>query len=183
MRRPRWFYTTLGIFGTIVLAVSIWAVVTLIHSSNDEGTTTSLVLDDNTNNDDGMGNEAVNNYVAQLQKIYNAGSDNGSDNAAGMEKVTQAVDNAVQSKQGEAQAGSIRIAAMVLAYHNLNYDKVISLTNEINPDELSLQDQITYYATLYAVYDSNGDTEKAQEAFRIEGEKIQQLCSKQECMQ
>lgn len=183
MRRPRWFYTTLGIFGIIVLAVAIWAVVTLIHSFNDEGTTASLVLDANTNNDDGMGNEAVNNYVAQLQKIYDANSDNGSDNAAGMEKVTQAVDNAVKSKQGEAQAGSIRIAAMVLAYQNLNYDKVISLTNEINPDELSLQDQITYYATLYAVYDSNGDIEKAQEAFRIEGEKIQQLCSKQECMQ
>lgn len=182
MRRPRWFYTTLGIFGIIVLAVAIWAVVTLIHSSNDEGTITSLVLDDNINND-GAENEAVNNYVAQLQKIYNAGSDNGSDNAAGMEKVTQAVDNAVQSKQGEAQAGSIRIAAMVLAYQNSDYDKVISLTGEINPDELSLQDQITYYATLYAVYDGNGDTEKAQEAFRIEGEKIQQLCSKQECMQ
>lgn len=182
MRRPRWFYTTLGIFGIIVLAVAIWAVVTLIHSFNNGGTTTSLVLDDNTNND-GAENEAVNNYVAQLQKIYDANSDNGSDNAAGMEKVTQAVDNAVKSKQGEAQAGSIRIAAMVLAYQNLNYDKVISLTNEINPDELSLQDQITYYATLYAVYDSNGDIEKAQEAFRIEGEKIQQLCSKQECMQ
>ena len=72
---------------------------------------------------------------------------------------------------------------MVLAYQNSDYDKVISLTDEINLDELSLQDQITYYATLYAVYDSNGDTEKAQEAFRIEGEKIQQLCSKQECMQ
>ena len=69
MRRPRWFYTTLGIFGIIVLAVAIWAVVTLIHSFNDEGTTASLVLDANTNNDDGMGNEAVNNYVAQLQKI------------------------------------------------------------------------------------------------------------------
>ena len=181
MRHPRWFWATLGIFGIIVLAVAVWAVVTLIHSVND-GSATTLVLDDNTNND-GAGNEAVNNYLAQLRKIYDAGSDNGSDNAAGMEKVTQAVDNAVQSKQGEAQAGSIRIASMVLAYQNSNYDKVISLSDEINPDELSLQDQITYYATLYAVYDSNGNTEKAQEAFRIEGEKIQQLCSKQECMQ
>ena len=145
MRRPRWFYTTLGIFGTIVLAVSIWAVVTLIHSSNDEGTTTSLVLDDNTNNDDGMGNEAVNNYVAQLQKIYNAGSDNGSDNAAGMEKVTQAVDNAVQSKQGEAQAGPNRAAALGVWDPNLDYGKVKSLTGGIKLCGFRCTDQITKY--------------------------------------
>jgi len=183
MRRPRWFWATLGVLGIIVLAVAVWAVVTLVRSANNEGVVPTLVLDDNTNNDAGAGNEAVNNYVAQLQKIYDAGSDNGSNNAAGMEKVTQAVDNAVQSKQGEAQAGSIQIAAMVVAYQNSDYDKAISLTDEINPDTLSLQDQITYYATLYAIYDSNGDTEKAWEAFRAEGEKMQQLCSIQECMQ
>lgn len=182
MRHSRWFWATLGIFGIIVLAVAVWAVVTLIHSANN-GTVTTLVLDDNTNNDTDAGNEAVNNYVAQLQKIYDAGSDNGSDNAAGMEKVAQAADNAIKSKQGEAQAGLIQIAAMVVAYQNSDYDKAISLTDEINPDTLSLQDQITYYATLYAIYDSNGDTEKAWEAFRAEGEKMQQLCSIQECMQ
>lgn len=50
MRRPRWFWATLGVLGIIVLAVAVWAVVTLIHSANNDAVTT-LVLDDNTNND------------------------------------------------------------------------------------------------------------------------------------
>ena len=66
MRHPRWFWATLGIFGIIVLAVAVWAVVTLVHSAN-YGTATTLVLDDNTNNDAGAGNEAVNNYVDLCQ--------------------------------------------------------------------------------------------------------------------
>lgn len=182
-KRPLWFWIVLGILGFIILAVAIWAITTLVHFASEGDIATTLILDENPNNNEAAENETVNNYVAQLQKIYDANSDNGSNNVIGMEKVNQAVDDALKSKQGEAQAGSIQIAAMAVAYQNSAYDRVISLADKINPDTLSLQDQITYYATLYAVYDTKGETEKAQEAFKIEGEKIQQLCSMQECMQ
>lgn len=180
MRHSRWFWATLGIFGIIVLAVAVWAVVTLIHSANN-GTVTTLVLDDNTNNDTDAGNEAVNNYVAQLQKIYDENSNNSLDNNAGTKSVADTVNDALRTDLGSSQENSIRLAEMVVMFQNSDYNKTTELLNQIDLNTLSPREQITYYNIAQIIYEQDGDNAQVQETYEAKNRIFDQLCNAQEC--
>ena len=179
MRRPRWFWATLGVLGIIVLAVAVWAVVTLIHSANNDAVTT-LVLDDNTNND-GAENEAVNNYVAQLQKIYDTNSDSSPNSNARAKSVADTVDDALRTNLGSSQENSIRLAEMVVMFQNSDYNKIPELLNRIDLNALSPREQIAYYNIAQIIYERDGNNSKVQEAYEAKNRIFDQLCNAQEC--
>lgn len=187
-KRPLWFWIVLGVLGAVIIGVIIWTVLVLTGFYGDSASV-DLVLESGTsNNEDGTSNGAVANYVSQLQQVYdnaNSNDDTGStsDSSTSAQEVSKVVEKALKTNQGSSQADSIRLAELAVAYNNSNYERAEEILERINPDKLSIKDQIYYYAIIETVYERSGDSTKAQEAFSISERLIEQLCKMQECKQ
>lgn len=185
-KRPIWFWIILAIFGVAVVGAIVWAITALVHTT--DGTLTELTLEEDVANGDGIEDSAVANYISQLQQIYDANSaedsetiSSSSDGSA--QEVSKTVEKALETSQGKSQADLIRFAEMAVAYNNSDYERAGEVLDKVNPDKLSIKDQIYYYAIAETIYERSGDNTKAQEAFSTGKRLIQQLCSIQECKQ
>lgn len=183
-KRPLWFWIVLGVLAAAVVGAIIWAIVMLANSSSIPGIELEVPAEG-----DEANNDAVANYVTQLQQIYDAnknaaaeaGESEDSTHDASAEEVSKIVEKALKSSQNSSQAGAIRLAELSVSYQNSNYDRAMELLEQINPDELSFQDQIAYYGAAQALYEQNGDSDKAKEASTIVDAMVRQSCNEQEC--
>ena len=187
-KRPLWFWIVLGVLGVVIIGAIIWMVLVLTGFYGDSAPADLVLESGVSNSEDGVNNSVVANYVSQLQQVYdnaNSNDDTGSapDSSTSAQEVSKVVEKALKTNQGSSQADSIRLAELAVAYNNSNYERAEEILGQVNPDKLSIKDQIYYYAIIETVYERSGDSTKAQEAFSISERLIEQLCKMQECKQ
>lgn len=189
--RPIWFWIVLGILGLVIVGALIWMVIVLTMHDADTNGNDSLVeleLEDNTEGNPVEGG-VIANYVAQLQRVYDTNNAeakegeaaNASSNAS--QAVSKIVEKALSTKRGSSQVDSIKLAELIVARDNSDDEKAKEILSQINPDALSIKDQINYYAIAESIYRKAGNGEEAQEAFSKVQELTRQLCNIQECTQ
>lgn len=163
------------VFGVLlVVGLGTWGVISLINYINrptlDETASDPSVISGNSS-------EAIRNYQSYLQKIYNdalatamaeEGTDVASDEAKkkANEALSDAVSNTANTEAGEKYRDAMLLSEMIVYYNSGQYDNILRLENQINPDNLNLQSQYRYYLALQNSYQVRGDTERANSLWR-----------------
>lgn len=166
-------------FGIIVVVgLGTWGVISIINYINrptlEETASDPSVISGNSS-------EAIKNYQDYLQKVYNdalaaAMAEEGtsidislpSDEAKkkANEALSEAVANTAGTEAGEKYRDAMLLSEMIVYYNSGQYDDILRLENQINPDNLNLQSRYRYYLALQNSYQVRGDTKRADELWK-----------------
>ena len=82
------------------------------------------------------------------------------------EALSDAIANTANTEAGEKYRDAMLLSEMIVYYNSGQYDDILRLENQINPDNLNLQSQYRYYLALQNSYQIRGDTERANSLWR-----------------
>lgn len=162
----------------VVVGLGAWGIISLINYINrptlEETASDPSVISGNSS-------EAIKNYQNYLQKVYNDAlatamteegasidTDLASDEAKkkANEALSNAVANTANTEAGEKYRDAMRLSEMLVYYDTGQWDNILRLENQINPDNLNLQGRYHYYLALQNCYQIRGDTKRADELWK-----------------
>ena len=172
-KRPLWFWLVLSLLGVAVLGAVVWGMVKLLNPEEDKKIqlpTDIVLVDDNSNN-------AVEEYFKQLQSI--SGKDDNGSTVSGdrsVEDARRAASSAIAATDSEKQENTIRVAEMLLLYHDGKYNEIINELPQVHPEWLGASEQRMFYMAVELAYQQLGNAEMANKYQQLELEATLEAC-------
>lgn len=172
-KRPLWFWLVLSLLGVAVLGAVVWGMVKLLNPEEDKKIqlpTDIVLVDDNSNN-------AVEEYFKQLQSI--SGKDDNGSTVSGdrsVDDARHAASSAIAATDSEKQENAIRVAEMLLLYHDGKYNEIINELSQVHPEWLGASEQRMFYMAVELAYQQLGNAEMANKYQQLELEATLEAC-------
>lgn len=100
--------------------------------------------------------EDIQRYADELEEIYM--SDGGT-----ISEVNEAVNKTLNTSEGQKYKNEVLLAQLLFFAGQYYYDGVIEAGEQVNPDELTLEQQLDYYGAVGYAYLKNGQKEKGND--------------------
>lgn len=152
--RRKLLWILAGILGIVIIAVVIWAMVTLVRDEQDKPTI----------NDVGSGD--LRDYYSQLIDIAKENQDSDGETPS----VEEVVKNTMDTEQGRKHTNELKLAEVIANYTQGNYEQAIQLSEAVVEDALSPEDLVQYYNALYFAYMGIGDIEQSNHFLELRTE-------------
>lgn len=107
----------------------------------------------------GSSDNDIYEYQDALSKVYQ-------DNDNNLDAVSEAVDKTLATESGQANTAQVRIAEAYFFAENGEYQRAIDALSGVDPAQLSMDQQVMYYDTLYYANVVLGNKEQADEYLR-----------------
>ena len=128
------------------VAAIVVTVLLIIHFKDDES---AISIGNGTSED-------IQNFTDELESVYM--SDGGT-----ISDVNEAVNKTLNTSAGKRHKNEVLFAQLLFFSDQYYYGGMIEVGEQINPDELTPQQQVDYYNAMSYAYLDNGDTDKGDE--------------------
>ncbi len=153
--RKKILIPTIIIISLVLIGLLIWGIITWINSANPEPTP-----DPDIPTISGGTTDDIIDYRDKLQNFYN-------NRGESLEAVEDAVNATLDTEAGKENASAIKIAQMGFYAMNNYNEQTIATGDNLDVEQLSLNDKITYYSYLQKAYHGVNDKSKEEECSAI----------------